>query len=77
MHSLECLSSLLPLGAVKHLSCYELTVEQGTMLDRQLKTGRLSMPEDDEVTRQYAALQKWCRANGFEQYEVSNFCRPG
>ena len=76
-HSLECLSSLLPLGAVKHLSCYELTVEQGTMLDRQLKTGRLSMPEDDEVTEQYAALQEWCRANGFEQYEVSNFCRPG
>ena len=47
------------------------------MLARQLETGRLLMPDDEEVARQYATLQAFCRENGFEQYEVSNFCRPG
>lgn len=76
-YSLERLGELLPMGVIKHLSCYELTVEPGTILERQLKMGRLQLPEDEEVAAQYDTLRNWCAANGFEQYEVSNYSRPG
>lgn len=76
-HSLNRLDELLHLGVIKHLSCYELTVEPGTMLERQLKMKRLQICEDDELAFQYDCLMKWCGENGFEQYEVSNFCKPG
>ena len=76
-HSLDCLETLLPLGVVKHLSSYELTVEPGSILEKQLEIGRVYLPEDEEIASQYEELLVWCRKNGFEQYEVSNFCRRG
>ncbi len=76
-YSLDALKALLPLGVVKHLSCYELTVEQGTILEKQLDMGRLQMPEDEELASQYEMLARWCRKHDFEQYEVSNFSLPG
>lgn len=59
---------------VQHLSCYALTVEKGTMLERQIDTGRVAMPDDSDMVSRYRLLLDWCRANGFRQYEVSNFC---
>jgi len=75
--NLDHLSSLLPLGAIQHLSCYELTVEPGTMLERQLQSERLSSIDEESLTAQYESLLRWCDAHDFERYEVSNFCRPG
>ena len=60
---------------IQHLSCYALTVENGTILERQIATGRVTMPSEEEVVSQYKALLEWCRQNGFTQYEISNFCR--
>ena len=76
-HNLDRLASLLPLDAVQHLSCYELTVESGTMLERQLQSGRLTPCDEEVVAAQYETLMQWCEAHGFEHYEVSNFCRHG
>ena len=76
-NSLTVLDELLPLGVIRHLSCYELTVEQGTILDRQLQMGRLIMPNDEIVVSDYEVLREWCKTRGFEQYEVSNYCQPG
>lgn len=59
---------------IQHMSCYALTVESGTMLERQIATRRVSMPDDDEVVSRYRLLMDWCRGSGFRQYEVSNFC---
>jgi len=75
--NLDRLSSLLPLGAIQHLSCYELTIEQGTMLERQLQSGRLTLCDEETLGAQYEALLNWCDYHGFVRYEVSNFCRPG
>lgn len=75
--NLDTLASLSDVAAVKHLSCYELTVEEGSILERQLAMGRLKMPDETVVEREYGLLYAWCETNGFEQYEVSNFCRPG
>lgn len=75
--NLDTLASLSDVAAVKHLSCYELTVEEGSILERQLAMGRLKMPDETVVEREYGLLYAWCETNDFEQYEVSNFCRPG
>lgn len=75
--NLDILSSMDRFDAVKHLSCYELTVEPGTMLERQIAMGRLQTADEEMATAQYQTLQTWCSSQGFVQYEVSNYCRQG
>ena len=88
-NNLKILDTLLPLGSVKHISCYELTVEEGTILDRQLRRAEdgerrtengerwLKLPDEEVVAEEYETLQQWCAQRGFCQYEVSNFALPG
>ena len=64
-------------SCVTHVSAYALTVEPGTALAAQVGQGRVAVPGDDEVVRQYHAVRRWLAAEGFEQYEVSNYARPG
>ena len=63
--------------AVKHLSAYSLTVEPGTILSRQIEIGKVKPTSETTLIDQYNALCKWALDNGFEQYEISNFARPG
>ncbi|HVM33560.1 MAG TPA: radical SAM family heme chaperone HemW [bacterium] len=70
--SLEKTVSLQP----DHLSVYALQVEEGTPLARQVAEG-LALPSEDEAADEYALAQDFLAAQGFEQYEVSNFAKPG
>lgn len=60
---------------VNHLSCYALTVEQGTALSAMIKKGIAAPVKDQQSAEQFEILLKLCSENGFEQYEISNFCR--
>jgi len=71
--SLEQALSLTP----DHLSLYELTVEQGTPFYQQLDQGRLSLPNEDELTTMDQITATLCRQAGLAQYEISNYARPG
>ena len=62
---------------VSHVSAYALTVEPGTALAMQVEQGRMTLPNEDEVVRQYHSLCGEFDSMGFSQYEVSNFARPG
>ncbi len=62
---------------VNHISVYSLTVEAGTALARQVEQGRVALPDEDEVVRQYFALHDLLEREGLHQYEVSNYARPG
>lgn len=60
-----------------HLSCYALTLEEGTKLHRDLREGHSDEPPaalqnvmEDEAVR-------WLASAGFERYEISNYSRPG
>ena len=75
--NLDLLAECMDRCAIKHLSSYELSVEPGTMLERQIAMGRVRMPDEETVASQYEFLQQWCERNGFQQYEVSNYCREG
>ena len=62
---------------IQHLSAYALTIEEGTILQKQISQGRLDVASEDESLLHYHALLEWVSAHGFHQYEVSNFCRLG
>lgn len=62
---------------ITHVSAYALTVEPGTALAVQVEQGRVVLPDEDEVVRQYHELHDQLEAAGFRQYEVSNYARPG
>jgi oxygen-independent coproporphyrinogen-3 oxidase len=62
---------------VPHLSCYALTIEPNTVFGRRLRKGQFTPPPDDFVARQFEMLLAQIAAHGYEQYEISNFCRPG
>ncbi|MBQ7280124.1 MAG: radical SAM family heme chaperone HemW [Bacteroidales bacterium] len=62
---------------IRHLSCYALTIEPHTIMEHQIASGQLTATSEDEVLRQYDSLAAWCSDNGFEQYEVSNYCQKG
>jgi oxygen-independent coproporphyrinogen-3 oxidase len=70
------LQQALDLG-VNHLSCYTLTVEPHTALGRLTeRTGQNPAP-DALAVEHYAILCKKLHENGWEHYEISNFCAPG
>lgn len=75
MTSLTSMTSLISM--VAHLSAYALTVESGTALAVQVEQGRVELPDEEEVVRQYHSLCRQFSDAGFLQYEVSNFARPG
>lgn len=72
-HNLRQLESL----PVSHFSAYSLTVEDGTMLQRQIELGKIVPASEQMALQHYYALLSWAAAQGFEQYEISNFCKPG
>jgi oxygen-independent coproporphyrinogen III oxidase len=62
---------------VPHLSCYALTVEEKTPLDKLIKTSKVADVDNDKQARQFLLLMEWLREKGYEHYEVSNFAKPG
>ncbi len=72
----ESLSAALALG-VEHISCYGLIPEEGTPLKDDLDAGRLTLPDENDERRMYDDALHILGAHGFEQYEISNFAKPG
>ena len=70
------LAQLFALG-VPHVSAYALTIEPNTAFGRRLQKGTFRAPPEEFVAAQFEQLLSAMRAQGYEQYEISNFCRPG
>lgn len=66
------LQQVIALG-VDHISAYCLTVEQKTTLAAWVKSGKIRPLSDDLQSEQFELLVTELAANGFEQYEISNF----
>ncbi len=62
---------------VEHLSAYSLMYEEGTPLHSLLKRGRVTPCDEELELQMYADLIDRLAAAGYEQYEISNFARPG
>jgi oxygen-independent coproporphyrinogen-3 oxidase len=62
---------------IKHLSCYALTVEEKTPLQKNISLKKTTDVDSDDQARQFLLLMAWLREAGYEHYEVSNFAQPG
>ena len=74
--TLECsLEQIAGSPYVKHISAYELTVADGTPLGR--RRSLLPLPGDETMSAMTGRLWDLLEANGFLQYEISNFAKAG
>ncbi len=64
-------------AGVPHISCYALTVENGTALGFKVKKGLQQNVDDAKQLHQFEILRHKLLASGYEQYEISNFALPG
>ncbi len=60
-----------------HISTYGLTFEKGTAFWTRLNRGDISAVDEELEREQYALAMEQLPAAGFEQYEISNFAKPG
>lgn len=60
--------------APEHVSCYQLTIEEGTPFFRRNETRPLAAPEEEQAER-FLRVSEFLGSRGFEHYEVSNFAR--
>jgi len=62
---------------IPHISCYALTVEPKTPLDKLIKQKRKEDIDPEKQARHFLLLMDWLNKTGYEHYEISNFAKPG
>lgn len=62
---------------IPHLSCYALTVEQGTPLEALTRKKRVQPVSNEDQARQFLMMTDMLTAKGYEHYEISNLSLPG
>ena len=65
----------------EHLSVYSLILEEGTAFSEWEKqgkfTGKLAIPSEDADREMYAYTGRRLAQAGYQQYEISNYAKPG
>lgn len=62
---------------IPHISCYALTVEPKTPLDKMIRLQQSPTIDTDKQSEQFLLLMQWLSDAGYEHYEISNFAKPG
>ena len=70
--TLERLLTLEP----EHVSCYALTIEEGTKLAHDVARNAQPMPDELLQVEMDAAAESVLTTAGFERYEISNYAQP-
>ena len=60
-----------------HLSCYALTVAEGTPFGNLDEQGKLPRPSEEEELAMQESTVQILKAHGLCRYEVSNYAKPG
>ena len=60
-----------------HISVYSLTVEEKTVFGKWAQQGKLKITDEPEAARQFEVVMDTLESNGFIQYEISNYAKPG
>ncbi len=72
----EDLSQMIALSP-EHISAYQLSIEPGSKLAQWVRMGKVRELDEEWSAREYALLQKRLSEAGYDQYEISNFAKPG
>ncbi|WP_200411271.1 radical SAM family heme chaperone HemW [Virgibacillus salexigens] len=75
-HFEASLNQAMALG-LPHLSTYALQIEPKTVFYQRHKKGKLHRPAQDEEVEMYQILKDTTKKHGLNQYEISNFAKPG
>jgi len=57
----------------EHLSCYLLTYEPNTPLEKNRQKGDFIPPNEDQLADLFETTHRFLKDNGFDPYEISNF----
>ncbi len=68
------IATAISLG-IPHLSCYALTVEPRTPLDKMIRQHKTENINPDKQSEQFLLLMQWLEDAGYEHYEISNFAK--
>ena len=61
----------------EHISSYCLTIEDKTVFGVWQRRGMFRAASDEQSAEEYQLMKQTLADNGYEQYEISNFCQPG
>ncbi|MDD3853747.1 MAG: radical SAM family heme chaperone HemW [Syntrophomonadaceae bacterium] len=59
-----------------HLSCYLLQLDEQTPMGQRVKSGKITLLDEDDEADMYEMTIDMCAQAGLNQYELSNFSRP-
>ncbi|OMP67626.1 radical SAM family heme chaperone HemW [Domibacillus epiphyticus] len=60
-----------------HYSAYSLIIEPKTVFYNLMTKGKLPLPKEEAEAEMYEAVMQQMAEAGLEQYEISNFAKPG
>lgn len=60
-----------------HYSIYSLKVEENTLFHAMYQKNQLPLPDEEIELEMYLLLMRRMKEAGYEQYEISNFAKPG
>jgi oxygen-independent coproporphyrinogen-3 oxidase len=61
----------------EHLALYGLMLEPNTRFYHLYQKGQLALPEDEVQVAMYELARDFAGQQGYEQYEISNYAKPG
>lgn len=70
----ECLEKITDFSP-EHISAYSLIIEEGTPFYQMQET--LQLPDEETERDMYALTRDFLADRGYQQYEISNYARPG
>jgi putative oxygen-independent coproporphyrinogen III oxidase len=62
---------------LRHYSIYSLKVEENTLFHTLYERNQLPLPDEDEEASMFTAIMERLNREGYRQYEISNFAKPG
>jgi oxygen-independent coproporphyrinogen-3 oxidase len=60
-----------------HISAYQLTLEEGTVMKAMVDKAEMHMLSDEEAIRQMRIVERMLRRVGWKRYEISNYAKEG
>ncbi|UOY94061.1 radical SAM family heme chaperone HemW [Ectobacillus sp. JY-23] len=72
----DTLQTAFTLG-VQHFSAYSLIIEPKTVFYNLMRRGKLPLPGEENEANMYEMVMDAMSRNGYSQYEISNFSKPG